>query len=285
VPGPVPAPRRASRIARLERLGSVTSTQDVVRAWLAEGQAEVCVAVADEQTAGRGRIGRAWLAPPRKGLLVSLGVRPADLPVERTWQLSAAAALAMLEAAVGVVGETGSRLGIKWPNDLVVVEAGEVRKLGGILVETEVTPRRPRSGPAAGAFGVASAVIGAGVDVQWAAADFPAHLAARMSSLSEVAGGPVSRDALLGAWLVRFVDHYAALLEGHFATEAWSAAQVTSGARLRIETQSGPIEGTGLGVDRLTGRLLLHEAGSGRLVTVDDGEVLACRVQGPASDV
>jgi BirA family transcriptional regulator, biotin operon repressor / biotin---[acetyl-CoA-carboxylase] ligase len=262
----------------------VTSTQDVARGWLSEGQAEVCVAVADEQTAGRGRIGRAWLAPPGKGLLVSLGVRPTRLPVERAWQLSASAALAMLEAAMGLVGGTASHMGIKWPNDLVVIERAELRKLGGVLVESESRMRGHRPWQARTSE-VTSAIIGVGVNVEWAAADFPAQLAGRMSSLSELAGGPVSRDALLGAFLVHFLDRYEAVLGGRFATEAWATAQVTTGAQLRIETELGPVEGTGLGVEPLSGDLLLREAGSGRLVTVDDGEVVACRVQGPASDV
>ena len=63
-------------ISRQERFPSVGSTNDVVRAWLADGTPEVCLAVADEQTAGRGRNGRTWLAPPGAGLLCSIGFRP-----------------------------------------------------------------------------------------------------------------------------------------------------------------------------------------------------------------
>ena len=68
-------------LARREQFDRVGSTNDVVRSWLAAGTAEVCLAIADEQTAGRGRAGRAWLAPPGAGLLLSLGFRP-------TWLLS-----------------------------------------------------------------------------------------------------------------------------------------------------------------------------------------------------
>ena len=65
-------------LARRERFARVGSTNDVVRAWLDDGAPEVCLAVADEQTAGRGRDGRTWTAPPGAGLLV-LGRLPADL--------------------------------------------------------------------------------------------------------------------------------------------------------------------------------------------------------------
>ena len=63
-------------IARQERFAVVGSTNDVVRGWLAEGTPEVCLAVADEQTAGRGREGRTWVAPAGGALLLSLGFRP-----------------------------------------------------------------------------------------------------------------------------------------------------------------------------------------------------------------
>ena len=89
----------SSFLARRERFASVGSTNDVVRAWLAEGVPEVCLAVADEQTAGRGRDGRTWTAPPGAGLLLSVGFRPTWLDPERTWRLAAIVALAMADAA------------------------------------------------------------------------------------------------------------------------------------------------------------------------------------------
>ena len=73
-------------IARRERFAVVGSTNDVVREWLAGGTPEVCLAVADEQTAGRGREGRTWTAPAGGALLLSLGFRPIgrynDNPIE-----------------------------------------------------------------------------------------------------------------------------------------------------------------------------------------------------------
>ena len=202
----VPAAERPARISRFERLPRVTSTQDVVRGWLAGGQAEVCVAVADEQTAGRGRLGRAWLAPPGRALLVSVGLRPAALPLASAWQLPASAALAMLEAASTLVGETAigpldepaPRLALKWPNDLVAVLRGEVRKLGGVLAEVETTGSGSADERGPSDHGLASAVIGLGVNVDWAARDFPAALATTMTSLSEAAGRPVQREDAAG---------------------------------------------------------------------------------------
>ena len=65
-----------SLVSRSERFAAIPSTNDVVAGWLADGVDEVCLAVADEQTAGRGRRGRTWVAPPGTSLLASLGFLP-----------------------------------------------------------------------------------------------------------------------------------------------------------------------------------------------------------------
>src|SRR6476646_7378861 len=119
----------------------------------ARAGAPACVAVvADPQTAGRGRLGRTWVAPPGASLLVSVLLRP-RLPVEQRHLIVTAGALAMAEA---VEATTGVVAGLKWPNDLMVGE----RKLCGVLAET-----------------VGDAlVVGLGVNVEWP--DVPAELAA-----------------------------------------------------------------------------------------------------------
>ena len=91
-------------LARQEQFAVVGSTNDVVRDWLAAGTPEVCLAVADEQTSGRGREGRTWIAPAGGALLLSLGFRPTWLAPDRVWRLAASASLAMAEAAEHVAG-------------------------------------------------------------------------------------------------------------------------------------------------------------------------------------
>ncbi|HEY4228058.1 MAG TPA: hypothetical protein VGM49_06950, partial [Candidatus Limnocylindrales bacterium] len=86
-------------LARLERFEVVGSTNDVVMGWLRDGTPEVCVAIAAEQTAGRGRSGRAWTAPTGSSLLLSVGFRPTYLPPDQAWCLAAIVSLAMAEAA------------------------------------------------------------------------------------------------------------------------------------------------------------------------------------------
>ncbi|HEX7474088.1 MAG TPA: biotin--[acetyl-CoA-carboxylase] ligase, partial [Candidatus Limnocylindrales bacterium] len=164
-------------IARQERFPQVASTQDVVRAWLAAGTPEVCLAVADEQAAGRGRSGRTWVAPPGRALLLSLGFRPTWLGPEHAWRLAATVSLAMADAAEDAAGLRDRAIRLKWPNDLVVEDdapgeagagfgGGAVRKLGGVLGETD-------------GLGTAApqVVVGIGINADWVAGEFPPDLA------------------------------------------------------------------------------------------------------------
>ena len=110
----------AAFIAHQERFAVVGSTNDVVRDWLAAGTPEVCLAVADEQTAGRGREGRTWVAPAGAALLLSVGFRPTWLAPDRAWRLATIVSLAMAEAAEAGAGLPVGAIRLKWPNDLVV---------------------------------------------------------------------------------------------------------------------------------------------------------------------
>jgi BirA family biotin operon repressor/biotin-[acetyl-CoA-carboxylase] ligase len=191
------------------------------------------------------------------------------LPLERAWRLTAVAALAMLEAAEALVGPDAG-LALKWPNDLVVVQEGRLRKVGGLLAEGQ--PSHDRLG---------SAVIGVGVNVDWPADAFPADMAADMSSLADCARRSVERDQLLESWLTRLLDGYARLAGGSFDGRGWAAAQATSGAHIVVLTRGRRLEGVGLGVDLATGALLLQETGSGARHAVPVGDVTACRVSPP----
>ena len=118
-------------VSRLERFDRLGSTQEVVRDWLAEGVDEVCVAVADVQTEGRGRLDRVWQDRPGSALLASLGFRPVEVPAAHGWRLTAIASVAMLGAATSLLGPTADRLALKWPNDIVAIHHGRLLKVGG----------------------------------------------------------------------------------------------------------------------------------------------------------
>lgn len=252
-PGPPSSTGTADALpfpSRLERFAEVGSTNDVVAGWLAAGQAEVCVAVADRQTAGRGRAGRSWSDATGVALLLSVGFRPADLVPARAWRLAAIVSLAMADAAEDVAGMADGTIRLKWPNDLVVESAAGVRKLAGLLGETSGlgTP-------------AASVIVGIGLNADWAPEDFPPELADSMTSLRVASGGrPIDREALLDAFLDRLATRHAALRDGRFAVGDWSGRQLTDGRLVRLESVGGAAEVVrAVGVDAMTGALLVED--------------------------
>ncbi|MEL4210860.1 biotin--[acetyl-CoA-carboxylase] ligase, partial [Corynebacterium bovis] len=114
----------------VDRTGSTNS--DLVAA-AGEGAPDLTVLLAEEQVAGRGRLGRTWSAPARSQLIVSVLVRPAVAP-DRLGTLPLVTGVALAEAVRGL----GVDAALKWPNDLMVGD----RKLAGVLVEAvQLTPR------------------------------------------------------------------------------------------------------------------------------------------------
>jgi len=158
---------------------SVASTQGICRVLAAEGAPEGTVVLADHQTAGRGRRGRAWTAPPGTALLFSCVLRP-PLDSSRWPELTLTAGCAVAEA---VESTAGVAVRLKWPNDVLV----DHRKVAGILAE--------------GVLGEDPfVVLGIGVNVLQRGADWPPDLSSRAVSLAAV-GSAVGREALLAAIL------------------------------------------------------------------------------------
>jgi len=254
--------------AKLEHFRAVDSTQRVVREWLEAGEPEVCIAVADHQTAGRGRQGREWIAPPGSALLLSAGFRPMTLLPRHGWRLAATVALAMRDAAEEAAGLPDGTVWLKWPNDLVAAdERRGVVKVAGVLGESVTSPRR-----------IQSAVIGIGINGNWKAADFPWLLAATMTSLRQLSGNrPTDHEVLLDAFLARLEPRYEALLAGKFDAAGWTATQITTGRQVVVEVGGESILGKATGVDPESGALLLDVQGGGQRV-IDSGEVTRCRI-------
>jgi BirA family transcriptional regulator, biotin operon repressor / biotin---[acetyl-CoA-carboxylase] ligase len=181
MPDPAANPHRVRRagwdIRHLERIDSTNRyVLDEARAGAPEG----LVAVADHQTAGRGRLGRSWEATPGSSLLVSVLLRP-ELPAARLFLLTLAAGLALAD---GLATAAGVAACLKWPNDLVVHD----RKLAGLLAEADLDAGTARA-----------VVIGAGCNLT--ADAFPVELAAQATAVELEAGLAVDRDALLIAFL------------------------------------------------------------------------------------
>jgi len=204
-------PRLAgTRFADVRWFEVVDSTNRYLLERAAEGAPEGVVAVADEQTAGRGRLGRAWVAPAGSALLVSVLLRPA-LRAEQTHLVTLAAGLAALDAVDAL---TPVRAGLKWPNDVVVDD----RKLAGILAEAD---------------GAGAVVVGMGCNVR------PEVLPAELGETATAVR--VDRVQLLIEWLRAYDVRLGAL--DRVVADA-TARSATLGRRVRVELARETFEGT-----------------------------------------
>ena len=265
---------RTPFLARQERFDVVGSTNDVVRGWLEDGVPEVCLAVADEQSAGRGREGRTWTAPAGRALLLSLGFRPTWLPPDRVWRLAAVTSLAMADAAEDLAGLAPGTIRLKWPNDLVVETDGAVRKLAGVLGETDgLGTADPR------------AVVGIGINADWPADDFPPELAVGMTSLRAISvNGRCDCASLLTAFTGSLEAMVEQLRQDAFDGAGWQERQLTNGRLVRLIGHDGREEVVrALGVDPATGALSVasHSGSAGGVPrSVISGEIQHLRLDG-----
>lgn len=244
--------RRIGRDIRV--FEQTTSTNDVIEKMARDGAKEGAVVFAESQTQGRGRLGRLWISPARKGLWFSVLLRP-DLSPQSATQLTVAAAVAVRRA---IEQQTGLRAEIKWPNDILI----KGKKVAGILTELSAELDR-----------IKYVLVGIGVDVNLRKEDFLPELASQATSLQIELGRPVVRAELAAALLRELDKEYGKLLAGQFAEVAdeWEKYCSTLGQRLvivlGIRSVSGRAEA--LGED---GALLLRTE-HGHLERIVGGDV------------
>jgi len=233
------------------------STNDVAWEALAQGLPDGTTVVADAQTRGRGRAGRPWRTEPGKGLALSLLLHAGCAPARRGGRgaIPLAAGLALARA----LERLGARAELKWPNDLLI--GG--RKVAGILCES-------RRGAADG-DAIDAVVIGAGVNVGEAAADFPEALAATATSLA-IEGCDVSREAVAAEFLNALEPLWNELVEGDPAAvlTAWRERATFWGRAVRVSTPAGDVSGVATGLDPAGGLVLERD---GAAVTVIAGDL------------
>jgi BirA family biotin operon repressor/biotin-[acetyl-CoA-carboxylase] ligase len=212
------------------------STNARARELVEAGAPHGTVVTATEQTAGRGRQGRTWTAPPGKALLYSAVLRPLD---ERHLLLPLAVPLAVCEAAEEL--EPGIQCQVKWPNDVWI----DGRKLAGVLIEA-----KPQDG---------WAVIGVGLNLSIAPNEFPPELRDTAVSLL----GPIEGAAKV---LCRHLDHWVEASRNE-TLSAWRSRDALRGREISWDGGSGVADGI-----EDSGDLVVVAAGGDRVV-LGAGEV------------
>ncbi|MFB8084173.1 biotin--[acetyl-CoA-carboxylase] ligase [Streptomyces sp. NPDC055992] len=240
----------------VESTGSTNTDLAARAASLSEGT----VLVAEEQTAGRGRLERTWTAPARSGLFFSVYLTPGNVPAERWGWLPLLTGVA---AATGLARAAGVDMALKWPNDLLVTVDSQERKTGGILAE--------RAGD--------GVVIGIGLNVSLRADELPAPTAASLALAGAVS---VDRETLLRG-VLRSLEHWYGLwrdADGDAAAsglqEAYAAGCATLGKAVRAQLPGDRVlTGEAVAIDG-DGRLVLS-TGDGLREPVSAGDIVHLR--------
>jgi len=260
VPLDVAAVRRRRADARVGRdvhyAATLESTNDTARELALAGTADGTVVVAEQQTRGRGRLGRSWESPPYRNLYLSVVLRPA-IPAQQAPQLALVAGLATAEA----VREWAPAAALKWPNDVVI----DGRKVAGILTEMEAVGTDVRF-----------VIVGIGVNVNTVAEDFPPELRDRAVGLCTAAGRAVDRAAVAVALLARLEARSDDFVAGGFAPlrPAWERLSCLGGRRVCVAEGAQRVEGVVAGLTDDGALRLVDAAGVETCVLAGDVTVV-----------
>ena len=235
---------------RIIRHASLVSTNDEAMRLAREGHGGGVWVVADEQTGGRGRHGRAWSSPPGNLHASLLLIDPA--PVVRAPELGFVAGVALAQALRETLDTLAVK--IKWPNDMVV----EGAKLSGLMLEGSTL-----------ADGRFACIIGFGVNC----ASHPAGLSYPATHLDAIAGRGIAPGEVL-ARLSRNMGHWLGLYQrgGNFALvrETWLSMAAGLGGPLRVRTASAALDGIFRTIDEKGRLVLVHD---GATIHVEAGDV------------
>jgi BirA family transcriptional regulator, biotin operon repressor / biotin---[acetyl-CoA-carboxylase] ligase len=242
---------------RIHHFFRTDSTNRVAMELGERGESEGAVVLAEEQTAGRGRAGRTWHSERGTGIYMTLLLRPRLAPVEAPLltMMAGVAAHAAIEA------QTGLRVDLKWPNDLLI--GG--KKVGGILTEMHAEPSLVRF-----------VIVGLGINVNQE--KFPGELGATATSLRAASGVRQLRAELLVRLLREFESDYNQFLRegGQRVTERFTrVSSYATGKRVQVSSGTGWYAGTTAGLS--PEGLLRVTREDGQTVTVIAGDVREAR--------
>lgn len=218
----------------------VDSTQAIAHKLAREGAPSGTLVIADQQTAGKGRLGRSWFSPPGTGIWMSLILRP-DIPLSSTPQLTLLTAVALAQ----VFKNYSAGVGIKWPNDLLI----NGKKVAGILTELNAETDR-----------INYIIIGIGINVNQESDYFPAELESKATSLRIETGQVMPRNKLIIEIIHQWEKLYLLYLEQGFepVKALWESHAVSLGREIIARTLQGNIKGYAEGITP-DGVLLLRD--------------------------
>jgi BirA family biotin operon repressor/biotin-[acetyl-CoA-carboxylase] ligase len=226
------------------------STNDIARAHADAGAPAGSLVMAEYQSAGRGRMGREWSAPPGSGLLLSFVLRPAASRDAAPGSLPLRIGLA---AARAVRTTTGAQLRVKWPNDLVTTTGA---KVGGILCEAY-------TGTASDSFVIA----GIGINVR--AREWPLALRQTAAALDDVTGATSDRVALMRAIAGEMRSLFTAPLLPLTRSELseFDGLDALKGRDITVQQASATMRATAEGIDADGALRILGANGSARVTS------------------
>lgn len=230
-------------------LSAVASTNDTAMELAEKGWTEGTVVVADTQSSGRGRSGRAWYSPKGVSLYFTVILRP---PI-KVMYAPFITLMASIASVTAIRKLTAAEAAIKWPNDILV----NSKKLGGILTETKARGEH-----------INAAVLGIGLNVNLDVSVLPIELKHTATSLSFETGMQFSRFWLLDKILHILETWYKILLSQNYSylIQSWKSLNITLGRQVRVETGDKIITGRAVDIGK-TGELIV-QTDKGNVVTV-----------------
>ncbi|GGB52190.1 bifunctional ligase/repressor BirA [Fictibacillus barbaricus] len=233
---------------------SVKSTQEIAYSLARDGAPEGSIVLADEQTGGRGRLGRAWQSPAGTGIWMSLILRP-EIPLQKAPQLTLLIAVAASKAIEKV---TGLEAAIKWPNDLLI----NGKKTAGILTELQ-----------AEADSIHSVIVGIGMNVNQESKHFSEEIAQIATSLAIEGGKTYKRAEVIGYLLQEIESLYHQYLQNGFGVIKllWEARAFSLGKRITARSVTGSITGYAKGIT--DEGVLLLEDDTGRVHSIYSADI------------
>jgi len=251
----------ANRPNLIHHFMQVDSTNNRLKLLAEEGAPEGTVVIAEEQTAGKGRLGRSWLSPGGKGIWLSFLLRPPK-PLEEISVFTLLTAVAVANALKKKLPDIEAE--IKWPNDILIQD----RKVCGILTELKAEADR-----------LHYLVTGLGLNFNFTRSDFPPELKNSATSLFPENGGPLLSRKEMAREILREIDviyqKYLTVGTDDILVQ-WKAQNVTLGKTITIKSLGGSFSGKALDIDKYGALIIIGPGGERRRFVA--GEIIAQEV-------